>query len=364
MMSKEVEKAISKIDVINPVRELKSIHPSEGKPESADKIGINIRICDAAQFDMRVNSETESDRKAMIKSLAKITHFKRLPPITRTVFEEIARIGDEQPNFHKVTDLILDTLYAQCLSGMPATLPPILMYGSAGVGKTRYVKRITKALGLVYCDIPLSGNSDAFKVTGLSRYWSSAGPGMVASTLVKSDVANPIFLLDEIDKSHKSENGDPLSRMLLLLEKETSAVFKDDFIDVPIDASYASYFATANCIDELPLPLLSRIICVHIEPLDYQGRCKLVKNVYGELREQEGYGAFFSEALPQELVNILADCEWLSGRELKREMMQSMQRACRQAPIGKKPDNSLSLKSEYLHLPEKTKVAKPMGFVI
>ena len=363
MISKKVEQTKNKIEFINPDEELKSVIPSEEKAESTGMSGLNIRICDAAQFEMRVNSETESDRKAMIRSLAKVTHLKRLPPIPRPVFEEIGRIGDEQPNFHKVTDLILDTLYAQCLSGMPATLPPILMYGAAGVGKTRYVKRITKALGLVYCDIPLSGNSDGFKVTGLSRYWSSAGPGMVASTLADSEVVNPIFMLDEIDKSHKSQNGDPLSRMLLLLEKETSAVFKDDFIDVPIDASYASYFATANCIEDLPPPLLSRFVCVHIEPLDYQGRCKLVKNVYGELREQEGYGAFFSETLPQELVNILADCDWLSGRELKREMMQSMQRACREAPIGKQPDNSLSLKSAYLHLPEKTKVGRRMGFV-
>jgi ATP-dependent Lon protease len=266
------------------------------------------------------------------------------------VFAKIEKIGAEQPNFHEATEIILNTLYAQCLSGMPACLPPLLMNGGAGVGKTRYMKRITKALDLPICDISLAGISDTFPISGLSRYWKGAGPGNIAITFANSMAANPVFMLDEIDKSHKSWNGDPLSRILLLLEKETSTTFKDDFINLPMDVSHASYIATCNRKDLLPEPLLNRFICVNIEPLDYKGRCIFVNTVYQELCVQEKYGAFFIAELSQETMLALVDCEGLAGRELKLAILQGMQRACREIVLGDKPNKSVVLKVSHLQL--------------
>ena len=321
-----------------------------------------VMICDRKGYEKRQQSEQDKESSAHLTELARLATCKKLRLIPHGVFAEIGRIGQEHPNFSCVTEQILTALHAQCLSGMAATLPPMLLYGAPGVGKTRYVKRIAAALGLPCCDIPLAGNSDAFKITGLSRYWGNAGPGMIATTFANSEVANPIFVLDEIDKVKRSENGDPLARILLLLEQETAAAFKDDFVDVPFDAEFASFIATANSIDELPEPLLNRFICLKIEPLDRQGRNTLVRTVYRELRTQQKYGVFLSEDIPSRTVNVLAECEALNGRELKRELQQAMQLVCRDIPLGYKPNRTIDLTADYLNLPE-VKRKQTMGFV-
>lgn len=333
-----------------------------GEPWEAEE-GIRlVVICDRDRFEKRKQSEQGRENSAQLDGLAGLATIKELRPIEHSVFAEIERIGQEQPNFNHATGQILTALHAQCLSGMAATLPPMLLYGAPGVGKTRYVKRIAAALGLPYCDIPLAGNPDAFKITGLSRYWGNAGPGMIATTLANSIVANPIFVLDEIDKVKRSENGDPLARILLLLEQETAALFKDDFVDVPFNAAFASHLATANKIDELPAPLLNRFICVHIEPLDRQGRSTLVHTVYRELRIQQKYGAFFRDDIPSNTLAALAECEELNGRELKRELQQAMQRACRSIPLGHKPDQTIELTADFLRLPDMNK-SRSMSFM-
>lgn len=346
----------------NLLRQRKKTIRAVGESWEAEQ-GIQlVMICDRERFEKRKQSERDKENSAQLEGLAGLATSKELRPIGHSVFAEIERIGCEQPNFSQVTGQILTALHAQCLSGMAATLPPMLLYGAPGVGKTRYVKRIAAALGLPYCDIPLAGNPDAFKITGLSRYWGNAGPGMIATTLANSPVANPIFVLDEIDKVKRSENGDPLARILLLLEQETAASFKDDFVDVPFNAAFASHLATANSIDELPEPLLNRFICVEIEPLDRQGRGTLVHTVYRELRTQQKYGAFFSADIPHATLTALAECEALNGRELKRELQQAMQRACRSIPLGHKPDQTLELTVDCLHLPE-IKQSRSMGFM-
>jgi len=321
-----------------------------------------VMICDRKGYEKRQQSEQDKENSAHLVELSRLATCKKLRLISHGVFAEIEHIGQEHPNFSCVTEQILTALHAQCLSGMAATLPPMLLYGAPGVGKTRYVKRIAAALDLPFCDIPLAGNSDAFKITGLSRYWGNAGPGMIATMFANSEVANPIFVLDEIDKVKRSENGDPLARILLLLEQETAASFKDDFVDVPLDAEFASFLATANSIDELPEPLLNRFICLKIEPLDRQGRNTLVRTVYRELRAQQKYGVFLSEDIPVTTLNVLAECEALNGRELKRELQQAMQRACCSIPLGHKPNRTIELRVDYLCLPEQKK-SKSMGFM-
>jgi len=322
----------------------------------------DISIMAEDDFCKRVNEEAEKDNKAQLTSLSGLTQRKSLPKVMAKVFIEINKVAQEQPNFKAVTDQIVNTLYAQCLSGMAATIPPMLLYGAPGVGKTRYFKRIAKALGLPFCDIPLAGSPDAFKITGLSRYWGTAGPGMVARTFADSPAANPIFLLDEIDKVKASDNGDPLSRVLLLLEKESAETFMDDFIMVPMNVSYASFMATANSIEHLPSPLLSRFICIEIPALDLAGRETMVETVYREMRDDLPFGKFLSSVLPDEARKVLAMNEGLGGRELKREILQAMQRACRDIPIGGQPTASVEVTAEHLQLPKATQPRR-IGFI-
>lgn len=201
---------------------------------------------------------------------------------------------------------------------------------------------------------------DAYRICGLSRYWGNAGEGTVANIFAAHDIANPVFLLDEIDKTKKDERSDPLSVILLLLEKESSRGFKDSFVDIPIDVSHASFIATANDISELPEPLLSRFHCIEVQPLDYEGRCTMVRTSYQELLAQEGLAGFLEQSIHQSTMDALAGCDALTGRELKREILLSMQRACREFKLGQ-ARKSIHLLPAHLRLPD-DKPNRSIGF--
>lgn len=323
----------------------------ESEQDNALVPDLTISVCDASKFQERQDRESESDNKRTLECMTSITQPKRLSRIHAQVFSEIKHIGLEQPNFAEVTELVLNTLHTQAISGRAAQLPPMLLAGPPGVGKTRYIKRIATALGLPFTDIQLAGVSDSFKISGLSRYWGTAGPGVVANIFSANDVANPIFLLDEIDKTKADDKGDPLSVILLLLENESSRCFKDLFVDVPLDVSHASFIATANDLGKLPEPLLSRFHCLEVKPLDYDGRCAMVKTTYSELLAQEKLHEFLESEIPMTTLDLLAGCNALAGRELKREILLAMQRACRGHEFGQKVRQKIALDETHLRLP-------------
>lgn len=341
---------------LNSIRKTHSGEREQGASEEK----TCISVCDAKLFHARLEQESDKDNGKRLSGLRGITKPKKLLRIPAQALLEIERLGAEQPNFAEVTELIINTLHAQMITGRSAQLPPMLLSGAPGVGKTRYIKRIAKILGAPFADIQLAGVPDAFRISGLSRYWGTAGEGMIANLFATQDIANPIFLMDEIDKTKKDEKSDPLSVILLLLERESAKSFKDSFVDIPLDVSHASFIATANDIDELPDPLVSRFHCIEVSPLDYSGRCTMVKTTYQELLEQEGFKGFLSPELAQGTLETLAGCEELNGRELKREILLGMQRACRELKVGQMKI-SAPLLAQHLRLPE-VKVARPMGF--
>ncbi len=322
---------------------------------------LTIHVCDEKAFQKRLKQETEKYHEKKLFSLTRITKPKRLQLISPNVFSEIERIGEEQPNFAEVTELILTTLHSQAITGRAAQLPPMLLTGAPGVGKTRYIKRIAAALKLPFIDIQLAGVADAYKICGLSRYWGSGGTGLVVNTFVENDVANPVFLLDEIDKTRKSEQTDPLAVILLLLEKESSRYFKDSFLDLPLDVSHASFIATANDISELPEPLLSRFYCIEVQALDSAGRCTMVNTVYSELLVEEQLLNHLARHLPEGTIDMLASSE-VNGRELKREILLGMRRACREFKLGNIVTSKIELTLEYFRLKE-CKPTRSIGFM-
>lgn len=338
-------------------RSVQELQSSLMTPDSQEP---TVEVCNADQFQARRQNESEKDNDKKLASLTGLTQPKRLPFISLQVFPEIERIGQEQPNFAEVTELVLNTLHSQALTGRPAQLPPMLLSGPPGVGKTRYIKRIAAALGVPFADIQLAGVPDAFRISGLSRYWGTAGEGVIANVFATKDVANPVFLLDEIDKTKNDRHGDPLSVILLLLEKETSRCFKDSFVDVPLDVSHASFIATANDISDLPDPLLSRFHHIEIRPLDEVGRRTMIATTYRELLVEEGLTAFMNAQIPDATLDMLVSCELPGGRELKREILLAMQRACREFSIGQKA-SAILLVPKHLKLPE-TRVKRPIGF--
>jgi ATP-dependent Lon protease len=114
---------------------------------------------------------------------------------------------------------------------------PILLLGGPGVGKTHFAKRLARIMQTDCELISMNALSAGFVITGSSASWRGAKCGKVAERLVRGQFANPVMVLDEVEKATGSSQSDPLAALYQLLEPETSCAFRDEFIDVDIDAS-------------------------------------------------------------------------------------------------------------------------------
>jgi len=229
-----------------------------------------------------------------------------------------------------VKDRIIEHLAVLKLKGDMKS-PIICLYGPPGVGKTSLGKSIARALNRKYIRVSLGGLHDEAEIRGHRRTYIGALPGRIMQNIQKAESANPVFVLDEIDKVNADYKGDPSSALLEVLDPEQNTSFHDNYLDVDFDLSKVLFVATANNLNTIPRPLLDRMELIEVSGYTQEEKVEIARR-HLVSKELEIHGLTSDQfVLTKTIIQKLIDAYTRESgvRELNRQIAALMRKVAK-----------------------------------
>lgn len=220
------------------------------------------------------------------------------------------------PNFSEVIDDLKKYVALSVAGNEPMSFTPILLLGEPGVGKTHFARELAQSLGTGHEFVSMSSLTAGWILSGASSQWSNAKPGKVAHTLVHGEFANPIVVLDEVDKAGGDSRYDPMGALYGLLEHDTARHFKDEFVDIDMDASHILWVSTANDERSIPEPILNRMNVYEVPRPDRDAARRIAAALYRDIVAAHDWG--FPPEADDEVLDSLAG---LPPRDMRKRLM-------------------------------------------
>lgn len=298
--------------------------------------GIAVRVIEKAALDAYVTSAStlamrkSKDDARIDKERAELIAQRggiRTAVLDRDWRTALDQLLGEMPNFH----LVIRHVRAYCelseFTGAPLRIPPILLAGLPGLGKSRFATRLARAIGVPHFVYSLEDAETSSGLTGSDKHWANSEPGQLFRLIVLGEVANPVVVVDEIDKAIDGATPGrgagpqyrPAAALHRVLEPETSRALRDKSADIAFDCSHAIYIATTNRLSSVAPSLLSRFELFHIAAPDARAAVEIARSVSQAVFAQWGLAGKFRPVGGE----VLQQLAVLGSPRLQRQVLQT-----------------------------------------
>jgi ATP-dependent Lon protease len=317
---------------------------------------------DVSELKKKIDAANLPDEPKLV-ALKEIERLNQMPPmapevgIIRTYIDWIAELpwSNSTPDnldvknaakvlerdhygLKKAKERILEYIAVRSLKPKKERQPILCFVGPPGVGKTSLGRSIAESLGRKFVRVSLGGVRDEAEIRGHRRTYIGALPGRIIQTMKRAGTANPLFMLDEIDKLYSDFRGDPASAMLEVLDPEQNNAFSDHYLEMPFDLSRVMFVTTANTLSTIPPALLDRMEVIEFpgyieeEKLEIATRYLIPRQI-----DENGIDQLSIVFEPAAIRRIIREYTYEAGvRNLEREIGRVGRKIARMKAEGRK----------------------------